>query len=130
MTRLNRQKIVLNFLSQIEEKNGTFFDDEITKLDNWAEDKKQSQKLTLKELDQQIKALKKESRSGINLSEKLKIQKKIRDLETKYNNAWKEYDEATKNIDKQKDKLLENVEKQLKQKIEKETLFTIKWKII
>ena len=124
------QNYVSALLSQIEEKNGKFFDDEISKLDNWAGDKKQSQKTLLKELDQQIKSLKKEARSGINLPEKLKIQKKIRDLEMKHNIAWKEYDEATKNIEKQKDKLLENVEKQLKQKIEKETLFTIKWKII
>jgi superfamily II DNA/RNA helicase len=124
------QKYLSTLLSQIEEKNGKFFDDEMTKLDNWAGDKKQSQKTLLKELDHQIKALKKEARSGINLPEKLKIQKQIRDLETKYNIAWKEYDQATKNIEKQKDNLLENVEKQLKQKVEKETLFTIKWKII
>jgi superfamily II DNA/RNA helicase len=124
------QNHISSLLAQIEEKNGKLFDNEMNKLDNWAEDKKQSQKISLKELDQQIKVLKKEARSGINLPEKLKTQKKIRDLETKYNIAWKEYDEATKNIEKQKDKLLENVEKQLKQKTDKETIFTIKWKIV
>ncbi len=124
------QRSVSILFAQIAERNGKFFDDEIDKLDNWAEDKRQSLKIQLKEYDDQIMALKKEGRTALNLPEKLTAQKKIRDLDAKRNAAWKLYDEAAKTIEQQKDGLLDTVEKRLKQIIEKKTLFTIKWKII
>ncbi len=104
--------------------------DSLEKLDNWAEDKRRSLKILLKEYDDQIMAHKKEGRTALNLPEKLTAQKKIRDLDAKRNAAWKQYDEAAKIIEQQKDGLLDTVEKRLKQKIENETLFTIYWKII
>jgi superfamily II DNA or RNA helicase len=124
------QRFVSILFAQIAERNGKFFDDEIDKLDSWAEDKRQSLKIHLKEYDDQIMALKKEGRTALNLPEKLTVQKKIRDLDAKRNFAWKEYDEAAKIIEQQKDGLLDTVEKQLRQKIEKKTIFTIRWKII
>ena len=124
------QHFVSILFAQIAERNGKYFDDEIDKLDNWAEDKRRSLKIQLKEYDDQIMALKKEGRTALNLPEKLTAQKKIRDLDAKRNAAWKLYDEAAKIIEQQKDGLLDIVEKQLKQKIENKTLFTIHWKII
>ncbi|MBF8276939.1 MAG: snf2 [Candidatus Brocadiaceae bacterium] len=124
------QHFVSTLFAQIAERNGRFFDDEIDKLDNWAEDKRRSLKIQLKDYDDQIMALKKEGRTALNLPEKLTAQKKIRDLDAKRNAAWKQYDEAAKIIEQQKDGLLDIVEKRLKQKIEKKTLFTIGWRII
>lgn len=124
------QRFVSTLFAQIAERNGRYFDDEIDKLDNWAEDKRRSLKIQLKEYDDQIMALKKEGRIALNLPEKLAVQKKIRDLDAKRNAAWKEYDEAAKIIEQQKDGLLDTVEKRLKQKIEKKTLFTIAWRIV
>ena len=124
------QHFVSILFAQIAERNGRYFDDEIDKLDNWAEDKRRSLKIQLKEYDDQIMALKKEGRTALNLPEKLTVQKKIRDLDARRNAAWKQYDEAAKIIEQQKDGLLDTVEKRLKQKVEKKTLFTIHWKII
>ena len=53
------QRFVSTLFAQIAERNGRFFDDEIDKLDNWAEDKRRSLKILLKEYDDQIMALKK-----------------------------------------------------------------------
>jgi ERCC4-related helicase len=124
------QRILSVLLSQITERNGKFFDDEIDKLDSWAEDKRRSLKIQLKEFDDQIMMLKKEARTAVNLPEKLTAQRKIRDLDAKRNSAWKEYDEAAKIIEMQKDDLLDILEKQMKKTVEKKSVCDIAWKII
>jgi ERCC4-related helicase len=124
------QRSISIVATEIAERNGNYFDDEINKLDNWADDKRRALKAELKDYDDQIALLKKEARLALNIPEKLAIQKKIRELDAKRNVAWKQYDESAKVIEQQKDGLLDTVEKRLEQKAEKETLFSIRWKII
>ncbi|NJK96712.1 MAG: hypothetical protein HC905_18930 [Bacteroidales bacterium] len=64
-----------------------------------------------------------------NLPEKLKLEKDKRKLETERDEAWKEYDNAAKEIEKNKDKLIDEIEKKLKQHLSENTLFLIHWKI-
>ncbi len=116
-------------LSDIASRQARWFDDEIDKLNNWAEDKRRGLKSKLKDYDDEIALLKKEVRLALNLPEKLTIQKKIRDLDAMRNTAWKEYDEAAKMIELQKDGLLDNVEERLKQTIEGKTVFTVEWRM-
>jgi len=115
---------------QIANRNGEFFDVEINKLDAWADDKRLALKTELKEYDDEIALLKKEARQAINLPEKLVVQKKLRDLDSKRNTAWKQYDDAAKTIEEQKDGLINAVERKLKQKAETRPIFTIRWKIV
>jgi hypothetical protein len=53
-----------------------------------------------------------------------------RDLERKRDAAWREYDIAGREIEKQKDDLIDIIEKKLKQKVIIEKLFTIQWQIV
>lgn len=121
-----RRKIILGELSR---KQAQWFDEEIDKLNNWAEDKRRGLKATLKDYGDQIGELKKAARLAGNLPEKLASQKKIRDLDTRRNAAWKEYDQAAGAIEAQKDRLLDSVEKRLAQTITGQTIFTIAWSI-
>ncbi|NOZ86760.1 MAG: DEAD/DEAH box helicase family protein [Deltaproteobacteria bacterium] len=123
-----RQKNAI--LSDISERNAVFFEEEMDKLNRWAEDKRKSLKSTLKDYDDQIADLKKQARMAPNLPEKLALQKKIRSLDKKRDNAWREYDEAAREIERQKDTLIDRIEARLDQEIEEETLFTIQWKLI
>ena len=117
-------------LDNIAVKNAEFFEEEMDKLDKWAEDKRNSLKLNLKEFDDQIKEYKRNARMAHNLPDKLAAQKKIRDLEKKRDAAWREYDIAGRKIEKQKDDLIDIVEQKLKQKVTIENLFTIQWKLV
>jgi hypothetical protein len=117
-------------VDSINIKNAAYFDLEIEKLDKWGEDRRSSLKLTLKELDEEIRTLKKQARLAPNLPEKLKLEKERKTLETKRDEAWKEYDGAAKEIDQTKDKLLDQIEKKLEQNIDEEILFLIGWKLI
>ena len=117
-------------LAQIGSKNANYFEIELDKLDKWGEDKRNSLRLTLKELDDEIKEIKRQARLAPNLPEKLKLEKEKRQLESQRDEAWREYDSAAKDIEKKKDGLIDEIEKKLKQKISEEKLFTIRWKIV
>jgi len=65
-----------------------------------------------------------------NLPEKLRLEKERRQLEGKRDEAWREYDQSAREIEKRKDKLIDEIEKKLKQSITERELFTIRWKIV
>jgi ERCC4-related helicase len=114
----------------ISERNALFFEEEIDKLNRWAEDRRKTLKSSLKDFDDEIATLKKQARAAPNLPEKLNIQKKIRNLDKKRDEAWREYDEAAREVESQKDKLIDDVEGRLEQEIEEENLFSIRWTLI
>lgn len=123
------EKVKSGIIDDISIRNGSYFEVELEKLDKWGDDKRSSLKLTLKELDDLIKELKKQVRLAPNLPEKLKLEKDKRKLETDRDEAWKEYDNSAKEIEKNKDKLIDEIEIKLKQKLTEKTLFMIKWKL-
>src|SRR5574341_541928 len=114
-------------LESIVAKNGSWFEAEMDKLDRWTEDRRSALKTELDDLDQQIKDTKKAARFAPNLPDKLERQKELRALETRRDEAWRSYDAASREIDRQKDALLDDISKRLNQKTEQETLFTIRW---
>lgn len=122
---LERQSI----LEALATRQSAWFDQEMDKLDCWAEDKRAGLKADLKDLDEQIKAMKKEVRQTGNLPDKLALQRKARTLETMREEAWRAYDEAAKAIETQKDGLLDQVEERLGQHVSDEPLFAIRFEI-
>jgi superfamily II DNA/RNA helicase len=116
--------------TQIAERNGSFFDHEVDKLDNWAEDVKKGLEIDLRKLDIDIKTAKTNAKKIINLDEKLKAQREIKDWEKKRNDMRRRLFETQDDVELKKEKLLESVEARLAQQAKLETLFTIKWKII
>jgi ERCC4-related helicase len=117
-------------LDEIGIRNTQFFEIELEKLDLWGEDRRNSLKVTLKDLDAEIKEIKKQARTAPNLPEKLKLEKERKKLENERDTAWREYDGAAKEIEINKDRLIEQVEKGLKQNISEQVLFTIRWKLL
>jgi hypothetical protein len=117
------------FLEALSAKNGQWFDTEMEKLDRWADDRRAALKAELEQLDQEIKETKKAARLAPNLPEKLELQRKLRGLETKRDEAWRAYDTASRDIDRQKDALLDEISRRLEQKTECKTLFTLRWRV-
>jgi hypothetical protein len=116
-------------ISQNSQRNAGFFDEELIKLEKWAEDKKSSLEIELKQLDIEIKMLKAEARKHPRLEEKVKAQRHIKDLEKRRNemrmNLFKHQDE----VDQRKESLISGIEARLKQMISTRELFTIRWTI-
>ncbi len=63
------------------------------------------------------------------MPDKLALQKKMRPLEQKRNEAWRAYDAATKEIEIQKDRILDQVEVRLGQEVTEEELITIRFRV-
>jgi superfamily II DNA/RNA helicase len=111
-------------------RNHSFFDEEVDKLEKWSDDVRNSIKFEIKELDKEIKTRKTEARKMLNLEQKVKEQRIIKELEKKL--AEKRYNQYQNEdeIERRKDNLLDEVEKRLKQQTTKTELFTIHWKVI
>ena len=117
-------------LEEMSTRNARWFDAEIEKLEHWAEDRRATLKAELDELDEALKAGRKSARTAPTLPEKLERQREVRKLETRRDEAWRAFDQATRDLDKQKDALLDDIAKRLEQRVEHETLFTIRWRIV
>lgn len=112
------------------ERNSEYFDSEVDKLDKWADDMKTALELELKKLDIDIKASKTLAKKNINLDDKLKAQRAVKDMEKKRNEMRKKLYEAQDEVDNRKEDLIARVETQLQQKTSLTPLYTIRWKVI
>jgi adenine-specific DNA-methyltransferase len=120
---------VADLLHQVEARNATFFDEEVNKLDLWAEDLKVGLERELKELDRDLRDARKRSITAPTLAEKLEVQKEIRELEGKRNQKRRELYDAQDAIDRQRDDLIGRIEQQLRQRHVSQNLFSIRWLI-
>lgn len=111
-------------------RNQDFFEEEMDKLDTWAEDMKTSLERELRDLDTEIKLLKGQSKKMRTLAEKVEAQRQIKELEKKRSEKRQNLFFAQDEVDARKEDLISSVEKMLSQKIEQKVLFTIKWKIV
>lgn len=112
------------------ERNAGFFDSEMEKLDKWAEDVKNSLEIELKELDKEIKTRKTEAKKILNLEEKVKVQRQIKEMEKRRNELRMNLYQAQDEVDGRKERLIEEVEARLKQRVESKELFLVKWSVI
>ena len=116
-----------HILARLSEKNAGYFEQELDKLDRWGEDQRNSLKLALREIEDQIKDTRKQARLAHNLPDKLKLEREKRQPETKRDEAWRAYDIAAKEIEHPKDALMDEVEQKLKQQLKEDTVFLIRW---
>lgn len=117
-------------IAEINMRNNQFFDEEIEKLERWADDLKYGLEMELKDLDAQIRALKKEAKLAFDLQNKLELHRQLKDAESERSKKRRQLYEAQDQIDEQKEDLISSVEERLSQKIETEDIFTIRWSIV
>lgn len=116
-------------LDAMSARNGQWFDTEMDKLDAWADDRRAVLKAELEELDEALKLARKATRQAPTLPEKLERQRAFRLLETKRDEAWRVYDQASRELDEQKETLLDEISKRLEQQVNEEPLFAIRWQL-
>ena len=100
-------------LGDISGRQGAWFDEEMDKLDRWAEDKRTGLKADLREQDDILKSLKRDARQAPSLPEKLAIQKRIKQVEAVREEAWRAYDAEARKVEAAKESLIDDVEGRL-----------------
>ena len=117
-------------LNQATKRNLGYFEEEVQKLDDWADDLKQGLEQDIKETDREIKEVRRAAATSATLEEKLNWQKKQRELENKRSRQRRELFDKQDEIEAKRNKLIEDLEENLKQKVEEEELFFIEWEMV
>ena len=116
-------------LAEIEARNSEYFEEEVDKLDRWADDMKLALEHDIKQLNTEIKAAKKDSKTKVVLAEKLEAQKRIKSLEQQLHSKRRQLFDAQDEIDNQRSKLIDDIECQLHTSADRVTLFTVRWQL-
>lgn len=106
------------------------FDEQVDKLDTWAEDMKLGLEKEITELTQSIRLMKNEARKTDSIEARLAAQRDIKNsealLKRKRADLFAEHDL----IEEQKDQLTENLASLIALQTERQNLFSLKWRII
>lgn len=116
-------------LKQTAEQHLHYFEQEVQKLDDWAEDLKSGLEQDIKDTDRAIKEIRRTAAIASTLEEKLHWQKKQREMESKRNKQRRELFDRQDEIEAMRNELIEALEASLKQQVEEKVLFFIEWEI-
>ena len=117
-------------LREINQRNLGYFEQEVQKLDAWADDLKLGIEQEIKEIDRQIKEVRRTAASAPTLEEKLSWQKQQRELETKRTKLRRELFNRQDAIEAERNDLISQLEGKLQQDVNEQTLFTVEWALI
>ncbi|XWY21662.1 SNF2-related protein [Bisgaard Taxon 45] len=117
-------------LNEAQQRNLDYFEQEVQKLEDWADDLKHGLEQEIKETDRQIKEIRRTAATATTLEEKLTWQKKQRELENKRTKQRRELFDRQDEIENQRNELIEELERSLQQRVKEEEMFVIEWEII
>jgi predicted nucleic acid-binding Zn-ribbon protein len=99
------------------------------KLDAWADDLKEGLEQEIKDLDKEIREVRKQAKLAPTLEEKLVFQRGQKKLEKKRSTARRELFEKQDEVDHKREELISEVEDRLEKSISEEELFTVQWSV-
>ena len=117
-------------LREINQRNLGFFEQEVEKLDAWADDLKLGLEQEIKVIDVEIKDVRRTAAISPTLEEKLAHQKRQRELESKRSKLRRELFNRQDEVEAQRNDLISQLEQQLQQQVQEQTLFTIEWELV
>jgi hypothetical protein len=117
-------------LRDINQRNLGFFEQEVQKLDAWADDLKLGLEQQIKEIDREIKEVRRTAATSPTLEEKLSWQKKQRELEGRRTKLRRELFNRQDEIEAQRNDLISHLEVQLQQQVTEQLLFTVEWELV
>lgn len=107
-----------------------FYESEKDKIERWAEDRRQSLRAELRDLEQEIKLRRAEARKLLKLEEKVKAQRQVKDLEMRLADKRFHQHVQEKEIDQAFDDFLDDIEKRIQQTPQRQALFSLYWTIV
>jgi ERCC4-related helicase len=117
-------------LRTINQRNLGYFEQEVQKLDAWADDLKLGLEQEIKQIDADIKEIRRTAATAVTLEEKLGYQKQQRELESKRSRLRRELFARQDDIEAERNTLIEQLEVQLQQQVITQPLFTLEWELV
>lgn len=117
-------------LREINQRNLGYFEQEVEKLDAWADDLKLGVEQDIKEVDREIKEVRRTAATAATLDEKLSWQKRQRELEGTRNKLRRELFNRQDEIELERNELIAQLESQLQQQVQEQVVFTVKWELV
>lgn len=124
LERLERAQI-----TAVNTRNLGYFDAEVQKLDAWADDLKVGLENEVKELDREIKDVRRTATVAATLEEKLHWQKRQRDLEEKRNQLRRRIFDRQDEIDGRRSQLIDELENRLSSITTLKEVFKLQWEL-
>ncbi len=125
-----KEGVVKTTTEQAKQEALQLFDEQVEKLDTWAEDMKLGLEREITELSKAIGLMKTEARKTDSIEARLAAQQEIKKkeglLKQKRADLFSEHDR----IEEQKDQLTDKLESLLALSAERQNLFTLRWRII
>ncbi len=120
-----------SIISGVQEQNAIWLDAETDKLDAYADDLEKAAEAEVKELDDEIKAARKQLRSNtaLPMEEKLKEKRRIKRLEDKRDDMKLETFERRKNIRREVNDMLDDIANSLEAEPVITPVLTIRWEV-
>lgn len=125
---LARRKTAI--LREVNERNLKYFEAEVDKLDAWADDLKVGLEQEIKEIDREIREVRRTAKAAPDLNEKLNWQKRQRELEKLRTRKRRELFDKQDEVDSRREELITELESKLEQNIEERHLFSLWWQVV
>lgn len=122
----DRKRLLLHDINQ---RNLGYFEQEVQKLDTWADDLKLGLEQEIKEIDREIKEVRRTAATSPTLEEKLTHQKHQRELEGKRSKLRRELFVRQDEVEAKRNNLISQLEVQLQQQVQDHLLFTVEWEL-
>ena len=112
------------------EKNNEYLNNEIIKINNWAEDKIQAIELEVEQMREQRKELRKQSDLSTNSTDKLRIENEISALTERISKKWLELSENEEAVESKRNEMVESIKKESMKTSELKELFVVEFEVI
>lgn len=116
--------------NESSEKNNEYLNDEIIKINKWADDKIQAIELEAEQMREQRKELRKQSDLSSNSTDKLRIEMEISSLTDRISKKWLELSKNEKVVENKRNTMIESIKKENMKTSELNVIFTIKFEVI
>jgi hypothetical protein len=115
---------------QLRNRDSGHLQQEVNKLNRWAEDRIYLSEKELKDTKQRIKTLTRQAEQATEPQEQLDIQKKIRELEKRQRKQRQGIFDAEDHVKDQRDRMITEIEHRMLRTFSEKDIFTVRWSII
>lgn len=117
-------------LNESTEKNNNYLNQEIIKINKWADDKIQSTQYNVELMREQRKELQKQSDLSTNSNDKVRIEEQISALTKKISKSWMELAQSEEEIENKRADMVSKIKKENMKSSSLENIFTVEFEVV